>query len=125
MGKLISKYLRLTAEQRALADEGWDEIGRSLAMVVINGDKTIAWAWELIKPLNIYPYWMLLYWLKRCTRERRTAGKTGRPSLITKKYNRSIFSSQEEVKDALRMLSDGVNPNDVISFYNKKRNESS
>jgi hypothetical protein len=119
-----NKRLNLTPEQKALAEQEWPEIGRSIAIAVVHGGKTITWAWEILMPLGIYEYWMLVYWVKKCRRKcKPTRLARGRPRAVTSVSRRSVFKSQEDIKLAMRMLTDGIDPQEVIDTYNKKREE--
>lgn len=62
MGETATKR---TAEQIQAAEEGWTEIGAALAATVVEGGKTPAWVWQLIKPLGLYRRWMVTYWIKK------------------------------------------------------------
>lgn len=57
-----------TAKQVKAAEEGWDEIGAALAATVVEGGKTRAWVWDLIKPLGLYKRWMIGYWVEKYER---------------------------------------------------------
>lgn len=54
-----------TAKQIQAAEEGWEEIGAGLAATVVEGGKTAAWAWQLIRPLGLYNRWMVTYWVEK------------------------------------------------------------
>lgn len=54
-----------TAKQIQAAEEGWEEIGAALAATVVEGGKTRAWVWELIRPLGMYKRWMVGYWVEK------------------------------------------------------------
>ena len=58
-----------TAEQIRSAEEGWTEIGATLAATVVEGGKTRSWVWDLIKPLSLYRRWMIGYWVEKYERQ--------------------------------------------------------
>ena len=105
-------------EELLQAEEAWTEIGESIAMAVVHGNKSRKWAWDVLKPLGIYPYWMLGYWIDKCERtvpvEKR---RRGRPKVMNTSAKKSVFKTREEMTEALRLLSDGVDPNEIIARY--------
>lgn len=123
MSKRTAKTL--SPSEKALADEGWDEIGSSIASAVVHGGKSRAWAWEMIKPLGIYPKWMFDYWIKRCQESapEQKKRKVGRPRTITKKSEKSVFKTREQMGEALRLVNTGIDASEIISRYTDKNNE--
>ena len=105
-------------EELLQAEEAWSEIGESIAMAVVHGNKSKRWAWDLLKPLGIYPYWMLGYWIDKCEHivpvEKR---KRGRPKVINTSAKKSVFKTREEMMEALKLLSEGVDQNEIMARY--------
>lgn len=101
----------LTAEDQALLDEGWDEMGQSIAAMVVSGTRNSKWAWELLGPLGLYKRWMLDAWIERYRQEhpeidsppkgRRRGGVRSVPA-----HKQSKFTKREQIQEALKMLND-------------------
>lgn len=67
-----------------MADEHYEEIGRSLAALVVEGGMGPTKAWSLLGGLNLYRKWMLPHWIDRYREEapsapRRLPRAPGRP----------------------------------------------
>lgn len=54
---------RLTPEQRETAKQSYDEIGHSLAKLVLEHDTPEEDAWALVADLGLYERWELQGWL--------------------------------------------------------------
>lgn len=123
MTKRSSKQsrFRLTAEEKLLADQGWEEVGKNLARSILVGNKTEAWAWELLKPLDLYPRWMLVYWIRKYRHEYEyTKEKKARRVNSRSNKARSVFNSREDVMEALNMLRQRMTSDEVIEYFIKK-----
>ena len=102
----------LTAAEQALLDEGWTELGRSIAETVVVGGKSLKWAWDLIGPLGIYKHWMLKQWIQRYLDEHpdlenTDAIKGSKPRRRkTPPTMQSKFTKREQIHQSLRLLND-------------------
>lgn len=98
-----------TPEEQALLDEGWQEVGQSIAATVVDGGKTRVWAWKLIGPLGIYKHWMLDAWIERYETENprpKIPKKRGRKPTGARKTRSkdSVFTKREQIQEALKLL---------------------
>jgi hypothetical protein len=103
----------LTEQEQALLDEGWQELGESIAAAVLVGGRGVRWAWELLGPLGLYKRWMLDAWLERYREEHpELEGKVKRPvgrprsKHKPKPKQRSKFKKKEQIQEALKMLNE-------------------
>jgi hypothetical protein len=102
----------LTAAEQALLDQGWSELGQSIAETVVVGGKSLKWAWDLIGPLGIYKHWMLKQWIQRYRDEHpepENPDVTKRPKSRRRKTPpamQSKFTKREQIHEALRLLND-------------------
>lgn len=64
--------------RQELADGCYDEIGRSIAGLVVEGGVTPNKAWSLISGLGLYNRWMVTLWVDRYRRERNLKPKRSR-----------------------------------------------
>lgn len=64
-----TKDEKISDEEQASLDQGWEEIGESLAAAIVEGQNSFHWAWALISPLGIYERWMLSRWVARYQKE--------------------------------------------------------
>lgn len=111
----------LPPDKRALVDQGYQEIGASLAEAIVLAGKDYDWAWSLIGPTGLYGYWMLDYWVLRyrqinrenISKYKKRNRRLGRPW----RYN-CFFQSTEEIKEALRSMTLGLDPLECVK---KKR----
>lgn len=104
----------LTEDEQAVLDEGWLELGESIAATVLVGGRTARWAWDLLGPLGLYKRWMLDAWLDRYREEHpELEGKAkrprGRPKATRKPSQRSKFTKREQIQEALKMLNEQNN----------------
>lgn len=125
MEKPSKKTRKLTPEEESLLQEGWEEIGKSIAIAVVHGGKSRLWAWQTIKPIGLYEHWMLIAWIERCKKEIPKADlldpkKNGRPRVVTREKRKSVFRTAEELKEALRLIHHGANPDDIIEMYSNR-----
>jgi hypothetical protein len=99
----------LSPEEQALLDEGWQELGQSIAAAVVAGGKSRIWAWNLLGPLGLYKRWMLDAWIERYEQEHppvKVPKKRGRKPTGAK-YTRSrdsVFTKREQIRQALELL---------------------
>lgn len=63
---------RYNAQERARGLRSYDEIGRSLASLVLDHGKPEDQAWALVRDLGLYERWELDFWLQSYRRERRS-----------------------------------------------------
>lgn len=122
-GDMEKQGRKRTPDQLALAEEGWQEIGASIAMAIVHGGKTKKWAWEILKPFEIYSYWMLDYWIEKCRNSNMKPNKTskrGRRKVYIKSEDKSVFKTKEEVSEAFKLITKGADPKEVVLRYNKK-----
>lgn len=101
----------LTAEDQALLDEGWDEMGQSIAAMVVSGTRNSKWAWELLGPLGLYKRWMLDAWIERYRQEHPEIdsppkGRRRRCGRPVPAHKQSKFTKREQIQEALKMLND-------------------
>jgi hypothetical protein len=98
---------KLSDEDQRRLDEGWDEIGHSISMLVVSGTKDLKWAWEMLEPLALYESWMLKSWIEKCREmhpeldPKRKSKGPGRPSLtqIHGSTLRGSSAIQQSLKD--------------------------
>lgn len=106
----MGKTKPLTAEEQAALDEGWTEIGESIAGTILVGRRTKKWAWDLIGPLGIYERWMIDKWVERYQDEHPELNSPVSATTKERKNSRpvkekSVFTKRDEIKEALRLLS--------------------
>ena len=112
---------QLTAEEQALLDEGWEEMGESIAMAVVDGGKNLLWAWKLLGPLGLYKRWMLSRWVDRYKEEHpKPKRKRKRATVKSKKKVKSIFTKQDQINCALQLLNEGKSPLECLEEYSKR-----
>ena len=63
---------RYSAQERAQGLRSYDEIGRSIASLVVDHGKPTDQAWALIRDIGLYERWELDFWLQSYRRERRS-----------------------------------------------------
>lgn len=105
----MGKNKPLTAEEQALLEQGWQELGESIAGAVVSG-KGMRWAWDLIGPLGLYKHWMLEMWVERYAEEhpepqkplRQQRSQGTKPKRQSK--TKSKFTKREQIHEALRLL---------------------
>jgi hypothetical protein len=98
----------LTDKERVALDEGWNEVGESIAGTILVGGRTKQWAWSIIGPLGLYKRWMLDLWIERYQQEHpELADSRPKPPVRRgpkKKQDPSAFTKREQIHEALRML---------------------
>lgn len=105
----MSKTNPTEAELQTL-EQGWLELGQSIAETVVAGGKGPKWAWELIGPLGIYKRWMLEKWIQRYQDEhpeQQNPDQTDRSGSKRKRKPpgmQSKFTKREQIHEALRLL---------------------
>lgn len=104
----MGKTRPLTAAEQAALDEGWAEIGESLAGTIVLGKRTAKWAWDLIGPLGLYKRWMIGLWVERY-RDEHPEAETQSPSrkkrrTVKTAKNQSTFTKREQIAEALKLL---------------------
>jgi predicted Fe-S protein YdhL (DUF1289 family) len=67
--------VRYTPQQRAQARRSYGEIGQSIACMILEGNQSEDWAWQLVGDLGLYERWELDLWLQMHRRERRSVLK--------------------------------------------------
>ncbi len=69
-------------DRRAMADEHYEEIGQSLAALVVEAGMGTGKAWALLGGVGLYRRWMLDLWVERYREENpatpRRASKSGK-----------------------------------------------
>ena len=107
-GGAMGKTKPLTAAEQAALEEGWVEIGESIAGTIVVGKRTPKWAWDLIGPLGLYKRWMIDLWVERYKQEHpelqgelapKRSRKPARPA-----KSQSKFTKREQIMEALKML---------------------
>lgn len=109
-------------------EQGWQEIGGSLAALVANGDKNETWAWNLVGPLGLYKKWMLREWIRRAKEELTAtsayspppAKRMGRPKTVKNK-DESVFTKKDQINLALRLLEQGKTPVELYEHFSKTK----
>ena len=104
----MGKTKPLTAAEQAALDDGWAEIGESLAGTIVLGKRTPKWAWDLIGPLGLYKRWMIDLWVERYQLEHpetetQVAPKRKRRQPKSSK-NQPMFTKREQITEALMTL---------------------
>ena len=107
-GGAMGKTKPLTAAEQAALEEGWVEIGESIAGTIVVGKRTPKWAWDLIGPLGLYKRWMIDLWVERYKQEHpelqgESAPKRSRKPARPAK-SQSKFTKREQIMEALKML---------------------
>jgi hypothetical protein len=109
----MGKIRPLTAEEQELTDQGWDQVGESIAAAILEGGQNIKWAWDLIGPLGIYRRYMLDHWLERYKLEHselngapKKHNRRGRPRSAKPKPLKTQFTKKDQIKEALKLLND-------------------
>jgi hypothetical protein len=65
-------------DRRAMADEHYEEIGKSLAALVVDAGMTTGKAWALLGGIGLYRRWMLSLWVERYREENPARARPGR-----------------------------------------------
>lgn len=102
-----------------LLEEGWVEIGRSLAEAVVDGKKTFAWAWDLLSPLHCYRPWMLKEWIQRYKEQSEKIKAKKLNKKKTPKRDESVFKKKEQIAMALKLLSQGHDQLECLEIVRK------
>lgn len=61
----MRKSTQRSPEDLEVSNEGYLEIGKSLAAMVVDGGYTELWAWRTIRDLGNYRRWMVSDWVAR------------------------------------------------------------
>lgn len=99
-----------TAAELALLEQGWLELGQSIAETVVVCGKKPKWAWDLIGPLGIYKRWMLDSWIARYRdehpeHENQDANKDQPPKQRkVPAAMQSKFTKRDQIREALALL---------------------
>lgn len=72
----------ISEKEKILLEEGWDDIGQSIARTIIETGKTAAWGWQLINMLGLYKRWMLTEWIHRYELENPRKAPDGRSTTL-------------------------------------------
>jgi|GEM_PF-3739444 len=64
-------------DRRAMADEHYDDIGKSLAALVVDAKMGTGKAWSLLGGLGLYRRWMLDLWVERYREENPVKARRG------------------------------------------------
>jgi hypothetical protein len=104
----------LTPTEQIRLDEGWEEMGESIAATILVGGRTAQWAWDLLGPLGLYKRWMIDLWLERYRQEhpevdRPVGERADQLNLKRKASKRSVFTKKEQIQEALKMLNERTN----------------
>ena len=57
-------------DRRGMADEHYEDIGKSVAALVVDANLGARKAWAMLGGIGLYPYWMLDHWIDRYTEEK-------------------------------------------------------
>lgn len=82
-------------DRRALADEHYEDIGRSVAAMVVESGMGLGKIWGLVGGIGLYRYWMMSHWVDRYVEENGTPKRSRR---------------REKAQDQRRALIDSLIP---------------
>lgn len=85
-------------KDRRLLEEGWDDIGKSIAKTIVETGKSVKWGWDLIGLLGLYKRWMLTEWIKRYELEN--------PRKIPDGRTKTLEDLREKLKQEIRKTAD-------------------
>lgn len=102
---------RYSAQERAQGLRSYDEIGRSLASLVVDHGKTTDQAWALVRDVGLYERWELDFWLQSYRRERRSEmqAKKAREQRKQKRIEELERAKPRKLLKALRKSTNGRN----------------
>jgi hypothetical protein len=94
----IERRQEKARQLREACQESFEEIGESLAQAVLEGDKSVDWAWKTICDFGMYERWQLDVWLKmyRTKHRRRLEWLRWR--------KRKILNRQEQNRQAVKTM---------------------
>jgi hypothetical protein len=78
--------------RRAMADEHYEEIGRSLAALVVEAGMGTGKAWALLGGIGLYRRWMLELWTERYREENPVQARRGRRSKDSRAERRGLIN---------------------------------
>ncbi len=79
-------------DRRAMADEHYEEIGKSLAALVVDAGMTTGKAWALLGGIGLYRRWMLELWVERYREENPARVRRGRRSRDSRAERRELIN---------------------------------
>ena len=65
-------------ERRQMADEHYEDIGKSVAALASDTNLGARKAWAMLGGVGLYQYWMLEHWIDRYNREKATTPRRRR-----------------------------------------------
>lgn len=78
-------------DRRAMADEHYEEIGKSLAALVVDVGMVAGKAWALLGGIGLYRRWMLDLWVERYREENPAKVRRGRRSRDSRAERRGLI----------------------------------
>lgn len=82
------RYSEECRRRREVAQASFDELGESIAKAVVEGGKTLDWAWETVKPFDLYQRWIVKTWIRIYRTKYRTRIENIRKARLKKKKRR-------------------------------------
>jgi hypothetical protein len=120
------KRPRLTLEQKELIESTYQEIGESIAANIVNGNKTIKWAWDLIGSIGIYEQWMIERWITKYKFEKRGYVynmKNSKRKRGPRSNPNGLIKRKQDIVEALKIMKLGLDPLEYLQQKNNPKTD--
>lgn len=83
-------------DRRAMADEHYEDIGRSMAALVVDAKMSTGKAWALLGGLGLYRRWMLDLWVERYREENPVKAQRSRRPVDSRARRRGLIDDLKQ-----------------------------
>jgi hypothetical protein len=104
--KQQKKERLISDKDKIVLEEGWNDVGCSIARAIVEARKSPNWGWNLISMLGLYKRWMLTEWIERYKRENPPPPIRGKKSQLEKLRQKLKTEIEKTTKKQVEDLHD-------------------